>query len=419
MLKSALADFFILTMQYPTFRDALRYFFRLGFINFGGPAGQIALMHRELVEERQWLDEPHFQHALNYCTLLPGPEAMQLATYIGWLWGGTRLGLIAGLCFVLPGAVLLFALASLYVYAVDITWVQGFFAGLQAAVLALILHALHRLTKRNLKKPLAWTLAIGAFAAQWLFSWSFVVLLLIAVIIALLFDREPQQPIAITPDNAKPTNTLKTFVLWSSLWGFSLLACLWWGDHTIAATAQLFSQSSLLSFGGAYAVLPYVHEQMVNVHQLITAKQMMDGLALGESTPGPLILVNVFVAFVAGWNTAPEWTYALWIGLLALWFNFLPSFLFIFVGAPWIEKTRHVPHLQAPLRAINAVVIGMLTGLFLTLALHVVGHWPHIAWDKLALAVFAAIALIHWQWNLMLVLFMCGVVGITSAVFFA
>lgn len=402
----------------PSFREAFLYFFRLGFINFGGPAGQIALMHREIVDEKRWLDEPHFQHALNFCTLLPGPEAMQLATYIGWLWGGVRLGLIAGLFFVLPGALVLIGLATLYVYAVDIQWVQGFFAGLQAAVLALICHALVRLSKRNLKSHLSWALSIGALAAQLIFGLSFIVILLLAVIIAILFDRQPAQAlVASALPRTQWKKTLMTFVLWALLWvvpaGYFLLG----SDVLLAQLTSIFSQASLFSFGGAYAVLPYVHEQMVHVDKLIDSKQMLDGLALGESTPGPLILVNVFVAFVAGWNVNPDWSYALVAALVALWFNFLPSFLFIFVGAPWVEQTRHLPHWQTPLRAINAVVIGMLCGLFLLLAQHVIGPLQQLALDKLLLATLAAFALIRWQWNLMLVLLICGAVGIAKTVF--
>lgn len=399
-------------MPPPSFIDALRYFFRLGFINFGGPAGQIALMHREIVQQRRWLDEAHFQHALNFCTLLPGPEAMQLATYVGWIWGGVRLGVLAGLLFVLPGALVLIALATVYVYSVDIQWVQGFFAGLQTAVIALICHALYRLAKRNLKTRLSLGLALGAIVAQYVFGLSFILILIIAVTLALVLDRaEEPPPIATAKDLPSTTSTIKTLLIWSALWLVPAIYFLLGSDALLSGLTRIFSQASLLSFGGAYAVLPYVHEQMVHVDSLITSKQMLDGLALGESTPGPLILVNVFVSFLAGWNAHAQWSYAVFAAGVALWFNFLPSFLFIFVGAPWVEKTRHLPHWQVPLRAINAVVIGMLTSLLLTLALHVLGPIAHPAWDKIVLALVAAIALIRWQWNLVVVLLLCGFFG--------
>ncbi len=402
-------------MMPPSFSDALRYFFRLGFINFGGPAGQIALMHREVVDEKRWLDEAHFQHALNFCTLLPGPEAMQLATYMGWLWGGKRLGTLAGIFFVLPGTLLLIGLATLYVYAVDIQWVQGLFSGLQAAVLALIAHALIRLSKRSLNTRLSWTLALTAVIAQLIFGLSFIVLFVLAIAVALLFDREPKTHV-ITPSNGSVNglSTLRTFTVLTLLW---LLPALyfWLGDdRVLASLTSIFTQSSLLSFGGAYAVLPYVHEQMTRVENLISSQQMMDGLALGESTPGPLILVNVFVAFVAGWNAHAQWSYAAFAAFIAIWFNFLPPFLFIFVGAPWVEKTRHLPHWQAPLRAINAVVVGMLVCLFFLLAHHVIGPFPSVDFTQLAIALFASLALIRWQWNLIGVLAICGAAGVAN-----
>jgi chromate transporter len=351
----------------------LRVFGRIGLLSFGGPAGQIALMHRELVEQRRWLSEERFLHALNFCMLLPGPEAMQLATYAGWLLRGWRGGLAAGLLFVLPGLFLMLLLATLYSQLVHLPWLAGVFLGLKAAVLVVVVEALHRVAKRALKTPLAWALAGTAFVALFALAIPFPLVILTAGVIGFLRGRGQKKAQTIAPPE-RPARPLATLAVWLGLWGlpFVLLWATAAGGVLMALTV-FFSKMAVVTFGGAYAVLTYVAQQAVNIHGWITAPQMIDALALAETTPGPLILVLSFVGFLAAFQspgTLPPLLAGLSGGLLAAWVTFVPCFLWILLGAPYMERLRGIPALAAALSAITAAVVGVILNLTVWFAFH-------------------------------------------------
>ncbi len=350
---------------------------RIGVLSFGGPAGQIALMHRELVERRAWIDEARFLHALNFCMLLPGPEAMQLATYIGWLRGGWRGGLLAGGLFVLPGALAILALSWVYVLAGDLDWIAGAFFGLKAAVIAIVAQALLRIGRKALKNWLQAGIALAAFAALFLFGLPFPLVVLAAAAIGFAQARGG----AVTAAPA-PVSTGRAALVWLVLW-LGPVAALVLGlgaDHVLARVAVYFSQMAVLTFGGAYAVLAWVAQAAVERFDWLSAAQMLDGLALAETTPGPLILVTQFVGFMAGWG-AGGLAMASLAGLVATWVTFAPCFLWIFAGAPHAERLRGNPALAGALSAVTAAVVGVIANLGLWFALHtlfgrVEGGWP-------------------------------------------
>jgi chromate transporter len=395
-------------------REALAFWLKLGFISFGGPAGQIAIMHRELVERRRWISEGRFLHALHYCMLLPGPEAQQLATYLGWLMHRTRGGLIAGVLFVLPSLVLLILLSWIYLRFGHLPAVTAFFAGIRPAVAAIVLHAVWRLGSRVLpaprRGPALWALALLAFVALAVFDWPFPAVLAAAALAGVLGARrvpqwfdlpapgrdraspaapavtaaqgEPGRPAAgsgalIDDDTPPPPHArashwrlFPVLISGGALWFMPMawiVAAQGW-QSTLAQLGWFFTKAALLTFGGAYAVLPYVHQAAVDHFQWLTAAQMIDGLALGETTPGPLIMVVAFVGFVAGWTQqvlgpqAPV-AGAVLAAVVATWFTFLPSFIFILAGGPWVESTRGRPGWAAPLAAISAAVVGVIASL--------------------------------------------------------
>ena len=428
-----------------SFSEALRFWLRLGFISFGGPAGQIAIMHAELVERRRWISEKRFLHALNYCMLLPGPEAQQLATYLGWLmhrrWGG----IAAGLLFILPSLFLLIALSWVYMRFGHVPWIAGLFAGLKPAVTALVLHAAWRVGARALRGRWMWGIAILAFIAIFVFGVPFPAIIAAAATAgwavskwapqwleangaqasrgesggrALIDDDTP------VPEHARYTHRRLLAVLASGLllWAGALLALAaadgWQG--TLTQMGWFFTKAALLTFGGAYAVLPYVYQGAVKTHHWLTGAQMIDGLALGETTPGPLIMVVTFVGFVGGWTRAalgPEALFA--SGALAAtvvtFFTFLPSFVFILAGGPLVEATHGRLGLVAPLSAISAAVVGVILNLALLFASHVL--WPGgdagrpdaIAALTMALAT---VALFRWRIGVLPLLAACAVVGV-------
>ncbi|WP_269531713.1 chromate efflux transporter [Chitinimonas sp. BJYL2] len=363
----------------PPFADACRFWLKLGLISFGGPAGQIAIMREELVERRRWLDAEHFNHALAYCMLLPGPEAQQLATYAGWLLHGRRGGLVAGLLFILPSLLLMLVLGWLYVGFGDTPVASAIKLGVQPVVVALVAMALWRFGKKGLQGRQSWLLAICAFVVGW---WALLPIPLLLLLVGLLgwWQRDREPDLAARPPLAfrRRLAGIAAFV------GVFLAICLLLAPTgRLGEIASVCGKAALVSFGGAYAVLPYFFDTAVRDYQWITAPQMLDALALGETTPGPLIMVLSFVGYLAaapmGWG---------WLGALtATLFTFLPSFVFILAGAPLVEASRHLPAVKAPLASISAAIVGLIAQLALMLALHVLWPQQQIDWLAAALAL--------------------------------
>lgn len=430
----------------PSFPEATRTFAKIGLLSFGGPAGQIALMHRILVDEKRWLDEPRFLHALNYCMLLPGPEAMQLATYAGWLLHGVRGGLVAGLLFVLPGAVVITLLSALYLTVGDVPVVQGLLFGLKAAVLAVVLEALMKVSKRALKDWSMVALAIAAFVAIAFLKMPFPLIIAAAAIIGVLLRKsgvmagadakaaapEPQMQMEM-PEWTRPNwrRFLASLAIWLAIWFVPLLAlhAAFGSAHVFAAEASFFSKMAAVTFGGAYAVLAYVAQQAVEVYGWLRPDEMLTGLGLAETTPGPLILVLVFVGFLGGARLSglDPLTGGVAGAVVTLWFTFVPCFLWIFVGAPYVETVRNVRWLASALSAVTAAVVGIIANLAVWFALHVlfsdVGEWaigplilpaPDLATIDLAaaaIAIAAGIALIRYHQNMIAVLVAAALAG--------
>lgn len=427
-----------------TLRLAWRFWLKLGCIGFGGPAGQIAIMHQELVERRRWISEKRFLHALNYCMLLPGPEAQQLATYIGWLLHRTWGGVIAGALFVLPSLFILIALSWLYIAFGDVPAVAGVFYGIKPAITAIVLHAAHRIGSRALKNAWLWTIAGASFVAIFAFNVPFPLIVLGAALIGYLGGRfAPQRfsnagarnseksfgPALIDDDTPAPEHVrfspaklLRLLSVGAALWclPMALLTVLFGWDGTFTQMAWFFTKAALLTFGGAYAVLPYVYQGAVGHYGWLTPTQMIDGLALGETTPGPLIMVVAFVGFVGAYVQpafGPEHAFA--AGALAAtlvtWFTFLPSFLFILAGGPLVESTHNELKFTAPLTAITAAVVGVILNLACFFAYHV--FWPNGFAGKLdlfslMLAVAAALALFVFKRGVISVLIVCALAGL-------
>ncbi|MFM8899317.1 MAG: chromate efflux transporter [Burkholderiales bacterium] len=432
------------------FRLALLYWLKLGFISFGGPAGQIALMHAELVEKRRWISEQRFLHALNYCMVLPGPEAQQLATYIGWLMHRTWGGIAAGVLFVLPSLFILIGLAWVYMAYGQVPAVAGVLYGIKPAVTAIVVQAAYRIGSRTLKNTWTWSIAVAAFVAIFALNWPFPLIVLLAGIAGYVGGRlapakftlggghgaskKKGDSAASTPpsviDDHTPTPAHALF-RWSrvtrvlafclGLWLTVMLALVWhfgW-DATLTQMAWFFTKAALLTFGGAYAVLPYVFQGAVEHHQWLTAAQMMDGLALGETTPGPLIMVVSFVGFVGGWTKALFGGDSLFLaGAVAAsvvtFFTFLPSFLFIFLGGPFIESTHGKLQFTAPLTGITAAVVGVIVNLALFFAYHVL--WPTgfsgtFEWPAVLIGALAALALFHFKVGVISVILGAGLLG--------
>ncbi len=438
----------------PSFAQALRFWLKLGFIGFGGPAGQIAIMHRELVEQRRWISERRFLHALNYCMLLPGPEAQQLATYVGWLLHRTWGGVAAGALFVLPSLVILIALSWVYVRFGDVPLVAGLFYGIKPAVAALVLHAVHRIGGRTLKTPrtapLLWALAVGSFVAIHLLNLPFPLIVAMAALAGWLGARRwPAQfqaggahgagaaasygPALIDDDTPTPPHArfsrarlATVLAVGAVLWAvpMALLAAHGGWSGTLAQMGWFFSKAALLTFGGAYAVLPYVYQGAVEHFGWLTGPQMIDGLALGETTPGPLIMVVAFVGFVGGWTKAVLSPDALFAGAalaagVVTWFTFLPSFLFILAGGPLVEATHGKLGFTAPLTAVTAAVVGVIASLALFFIAHIampaLTSGPilsRIDFAALALAGVALLALVRWKVGVTGVIAGCALAGL-------
>jgi chromate transporter len=436
--------------QAVSFWQALKFWFKLGFISFGGPAGQIAIMHEELVVRRRWLSEKRFLHALNYCMVLPGPEAQQLATYIGWLMHKTRGGIAAGALFVLPSLLILIGLSWIYIALGHVTWVAGFFYGIKPAVTAIVLQAAYRIGSRALKNNLLWAIAAASFVAIFAMNVPFPFIVLAAVVIGFVGGRISPESFSVgggnaavqtafgpaliddhTPTPAHALFSWKRFmqvllagaVLWLVPMGYLVMNNGW--DHTLTQMSWFFTKTALLTFGGAYAVLPYVNQGAVEQFGWVTATQMMDGLALGETTPGPLIMVVAFVGFVGGYVKAILGPDSLFLAgalaaTLVTWFTFLPSFIFILAGGPFVESTHNDLKFTAPLTAITAAVVGVILNLALFFGYHTL--WPQGLAESLdvssaLIAVGAAIALFKYKRNVMHVIGVCGLIGILIKLF--
>ncbi len=435
----------------PGFSQALRFWLQLGFISFGGPAGQIALMHQELVERRRWISEKRYLHALNFCMLLPGPEAQQLATYIGWLMHGVRGGIAAGALFVLPSLFVLIALSMIYVSYGNTPAVAGVLWAVKPAVVAIVLFAAWRIGSRALKNLVLWGLAAASFTAIFFFKLPFPWIVLAAGGLGALGHRwvpgwfraspahagksvSPASPAVIDDDTPTPAHArfsrgrlLRVAVIGLVLWAASLggLAAAFGWQGVLTQMAWFFTKAALFTFGGAYAVLPYVFQGAVTDYGWLSAPQMMDGLALGETTPGPLIMVVAFVGFLGGHKLpmfGPE--HLLWAGAAAAcvvtFFTFLPSFLFILIGGPVIEATHGDLHFSAPLTAITAAVVGVIVNLAMFFALHAL--WPE-GWggpfDMLAALIggVCAVALIRYQVGVIKLIACCAALGAVRALF--
>ncbi|MBS1155785.1 MAG: chr [Proteobacteria bacterium] len=424
---------------------AFAFWLKLGFISFGGPAGQIAIMHQELVENRRWISERRFLHALNYCMVLPGPEAQQLATYIGWLmhrcWGG----IVAGALFVLPSLFILIALSWLYIAFGEMPLVAGLFYGIKPAVTAIVLQAAHRIGTRALKNQVLWAIAAASFVAIFALNVPFPAIVAAAGLTGYLGGRiAPAKfklggghgkadtsfgPALIDDDTPPPEHArfrwstlLRVAIAGALLWAIplGLLTAFYGWNHTLTQMGWFFTKAALLTFGGAYAVLPYVYQGAVGHYGWLTPTQMIDGLALGETTPGPLIMVVAFVGFVGGYVKAIFGPDSLFLAgavaaTLVTWFTFLPSFLFILAGGPLVESTHGDLKFTAPLTAITAAVVGVILNLALFFGYHVL--WPQgfagrFDWVSALIALAAAIALFRFRRNVIHVIAACALAGL-------
>lgn len=424
---------------------AFIYWLKLGFISFGGPAGQISMMHQELVERRRWISEQRFLHALNYTMVLPGPEAQQLATYIGWLMHGTWGGIVAGTLFVLPSLVILMALTWIYLIYSEVPAVAGILYGIKPAVTAIVVFAAYRIGSRTLKNTLLRLVSVAAFIAIFVFNLPFPYIVLMAGLIGYAGShywpdkfqtgghhaksKDTYGPALIDDDTPVPEHARfqwSRFIAFAAIglfiWGgvMSLLAMQYGWHGTLTQMGWFFTKAALMTFGGAYAVLPYVYQGGVEHYMWLNPTQMIDGLALGETTPGPLIMIVAFVGFVGGWTQALFGPDLLILGgiagaCIATLFTFLPSFLFILLGGPAVEATRHDIKYTAPLTGITAAVVGVIANLAVFFAYHVL--WPDgfgttIEWFSALIGIAAFIALFKYKAGIVTVIGACAVAGL-------
>ena len=424
------------------FRTALLYWLKLGFISFGGPAGQIALMHSELVERRRWISEQRFLHALNYCMLLPGPEATQLAIYIGWLLHRTWGGIAAGLLFILPSLVLLIALSWIYLAFGHLPVIAGIMNGIKPAVVAIVIGAAWRIGARTLRNGLLAAIAVAAFIAIALLDLPFPLIVLGAALLGLLggrlwphrfqpggahpSERKHYGPAVLDDDTPTPEHarfSLRRLLMATAigcllaLASWLLLALLSGPEGTAARMGWFFTKAALMSFGGAYAVLPYVVQGAADQYGWLSAPQMIDGLALGETTPGPLIMIVAFVGFVGGWTHALFGPDALALGgiagaLVASLFTFLPSFVFILAGGPLVESGRGNLRWSAPLTAISAAVVGVIASLAVFFGQHVFFAGGAVQPAAIAIGAAASVALLRFQLGPIKLIAACALAGL-------
>jgi chromate transporter len=433
-----------------TLAQAFRYWLKLGFISFGGPAGQIAIMHQDLVERKRWISEQRFLHALNYCMILPGPEAQQLATYIGWMMHKTWGGIIAGTLFVLPSLFILILLSWIYLAYGNVPAVAGILYGIKPAVTAIVLFAAYRIGSRALKHGVLWAIAAGAFFAIFVFNVPFPAIVLAAGLIGYVGGRVAPEKFATGGGHGKAKNSFGAALIdddtptpdharfsWARLRRVAFVGVAIWAAAMALLIAQFgwqnaytqmgwfFTKAALLTFGGAYAVLPYVYQGAVEHYHWLTPLQMMDGLALGETTPGPLIMVVAFVGFVGGWGQALFGADALFLAaasaaMIVTFFTFLPSFIFIFLGGPLVESTHGDLKFTAPLTGITAAVVGVILNLALFFGYHVL--WPKglagffDGWSAL-IALAAIIALFRYKRSVIEVIAVCAVLGLALNIY--
>jgi chromate transporter len=428
-------------VAHPSFWEAFRFWLKLGFISFGGPTGQIAIMQTELVEKRRWISQTRFLHALNFCMLLPGPEAQQLATYVGWLLHRTWGGIVAGALFVIPSMFILWGLSYIYVVYGNIPWLAAIFYGLKPAVMAIVAFAVIRIGSKVLKNSIMWLIAAAAFVCIFFLDVPFPTIVLGAALIGFAGgtfwpkkfqvlkgheekngNRSVLDDDSEVPDHAKPNlrRTLVTGFVCLLLWWLPvLLLALWlsW-DSIVVREGMFFSKAAVVTFGGAYAVLPYVAQHAVESHGWVTATQMLDGLGLAETTPGPLIMVTQFVGFVGAWHHpgALSPLAAATLGaFITTWTTFLPCFLWTFVGAPYIEQVRGNLRMTSTLSAVTAAVVGVVLNLAVWFAMHVL--WPvksSIDWFALAIATVAFIGLLKWKWDVIPVVAGAALAGLAA-----
>lgn len=428
------------TLEKPSFAEAVRVFAQIGFLSFGGPAGQIALMHRELVDERKWVTEEQYLHALNFCNLLPGPEAQQLATWIGWKLHGLRGGLAAGLLFVIPGALVILALSVVYAYAAGLDWFAALFLGIKAAVLAIVVQALIRIGARALNTGFKKALAVLAFLALFFFDLPFPLVVLGSGAIGMVVAAMKPEWLALKPvgmpaaSSPRPWGrTLLTIIAWGAIWALpmALVFALLGPDHVLWDIGVFFSQLAVVTFGGAYSVLAYMAQEAVQGYGWLSAGEMADGLGLAETTPGPLIMVTQFVGYLAAFR-APEPFSPLVAGVLGAalttWVTFAPCFLWIFAFAPWIERLEHARRLSGGLAALTSAVVGVIANLSLWFLLHVLfGHvaetrfgplrlyapdWASFDWRAAVLAVLAALLIFRFKLGVIKVLAVAALGGL-------
>jgi len=436
---------------------------KIGLTSFGGPAGQIALMHEELVEKHRWISEERFLNALNFCMLLPGPEAQQLSVYLGWLMHRTKGGLIAGLLFILPGFFCILLLSLMYVSWGNTFFMRAVFFGLKAAVLAIVIQAILRIAKKTLKNPLMIAIASISFFALYFLQIDFPIIILIAGLVGIISQRwlpsyfmtEPQSHKSNTAaysidylidqqflEHTQPSfsRSIKTLLVWLVIWAVPIVAVFmaFGADSVLGKQATFFSQTAVFSFGGAYAVLAYVAQRVVDDYHWLSPREMVDGLALAETTPGPLIMVLQFVAFVAAYRHQTDLspiTAGILASLLTIWVTFAPCFLWIFLGAPYIEKLRSNSRLQAALKAITAAVVGVIANLSLWFAIHTLfsdstqikwnlfafelPRWSSLQWPMLGILVIALIATLKLNMSTMKTMLLCCLLGLVGfAVFY-
>jgi chromate transporter len=432
-----------MSTEHPSFAEATHLWFKVGCLGFGGPAGQIALMHRLVVDEKKWVSEAQFLHALNFCMLLPGPEAQQLATYLGWLLHGVRGGLVAGILFILPGFCVILALSAAYAAFGQLPWLAGIFFGLKCAVIALVAEALWRVARRALKRKLDWVVAALAFVALYALHVPFPIVILAAAGIGLVaaWRRGRDSTTQSTGESTDRVITMKApsrgrvLLIGGVLWlgPIALCAALLGDDHLSTQLGLFFAKMAVVTFGGAYAVLTYVAQEAVGHYGWLSTGNMIDGLALAETTPGPLILVLSFVGFYAA-HQQPGTLPAMLAGVLGAgfvtWVTFTPSFIWIFLGAPYVERLRRNRLLSAMLAMVTAAVVGVIANLALWFALHVlfgelatlswgrieIGWpvWSSAQWVAIALSLLAGLALLWRRVGLIKVLVAAAALGYLS-----
>lgn len=430
-------------MPDPTFLELLRVFARIGFLSFGGPAGQVALMHKELVEDRRWVEESAFLRALNLCNLLPGPEAQQLATWIGWRLHGTAGGLATGLLFIAPGALVMLGLSTLYIYAVHLPVIAALFFGIKAAVLAIVAQALIRIGRRALNSRFKIGIAAAAFAALFLLNMPFPLVVIAACLAGFVVARHRPRWLKL-PMGSPPAATRPPQPVWQSMRTVAIWLILWWAPmaaifvtlgthHILWAIGLFFGKMALVSFGGAYAVLSYVAQEAVQNMHWLSAPEMADGLGLAETTPGPLILVTQYVGFLAAFRT-PEPFSPLVAGLLGAmlttWVTFAPCFLWIFAFAPWMERMEHAVRLQGALATLTAAIVGVIANLSIWFALHVLfgrvdetrhgfvrlylPDWTSLNWPALAIGAVAALLIFRFRMGMLPTLAISAGLGVAT-----